>query len=224
VYGGVTAYKVFICHAYGHRDVYSDLVKKLNNARRFDWRNLSVQYDMRFGTADEEVDNDELREEISEKIRECEVFLVLTYPVASRRRWLQWEILYAKELGKPIIGIARRLNDNVSSFVKRHAIDIVDTWREDHIVNAIKGYASEYRTNALATRRCNAAALPQEQPDTEVDAQPSPPAPNESGAGQTIAETPRDVLSRDHLGTYVPGALSSFSGKQPRWWWPFTRE
>jgi hypothetical protein len=192
----------------------------------FNWRNLSVQYDMRFGTADEEIDNDELREEISEKIRECDVFLVLTYPVASRRRWSQWEILYAKELGKPIIGIARRLNDNVSSFVKRHAIDIVDTWREDHIVNAIKGYSSEYRTSAATTRGVhgNAAALPQEQPDTEVDAEPSPLAPNESGAGQTIAETPRDVLSRDGPGTYVPGALFGYPSRQPRWWWPFTRQ
>lgn len=43
---------------------------------------MSVQYDIRFGTADYEIDKDELREEISEKIRECEVFLVLTYPVA----------------------------------------------------------------------------------------------------------------------------------------------
>ena len=70
------AYKVFICHAYGHRDIYFQLVQKLNNAKRFDWRNMSVQYDMRFGTADDEIDNDELRDEISEKIRECEVFLV----------------------------------------------------------------------------------------------------------------------------------------------------
>ena len=46
------AYKVFICHAYGHRDIYFQLVQKLNNARRFDWRNMSVQYDKRFGTAD----------------------------------------------------------------------------------------------------------------------------------------------------------------------------
>jgi hypothetical protein len=220
--GARMAYKVFICHAYGHRDIYFQLVQKLNNARRFDWRNMSVQYDMRFGTADDEIDNDELREEISEKIRECEVFLVLTYPVASRRRWLQWEILYAKELGKPIIGIARRLTDNVSSFVKLHATDIVDTWREDHIVNAIRGYGSEYRASmrAIPEAHTRVAALPNEQPDTEVDPDPSPPSPDERNELRS-AELPREVLTREGLGTFVPGALSAYSARRPRWWWPF---
>jgi len=83
-------FRVFICHSYGHRDIYYELIQKLNDSKYFDWRNLSVQYDMRFGTTDDEADNDELREEISKKIRDCEVFLALTKPVASRRRWLQW--------------------------------------------------------------------------------------------------------------------------------------
>lgn len=154
------AYRVSICHSYGHRDIYFDLVQKLNDAKHFDWRNLSIQYDMRFGAGDSEVDNDELRAEIGKRIAECEVFLVLTKPIASRRRWLQWEIRHAKQLQKPIVGIARRRNDSVSSFVKQHADDIVDTWRIDHIVNAIKIYAHEYRTVNAAVIATAPAALP----------------------------------------------------------------
>jgi hypothetical protein len=136
-----------------------------------------------------------------------------------------WEILYAKELGKPIIGVARRLTDNVSSFVKMHATDIVDTWREDHIVNAIRGYGSEYRASVRAMPKAHAGVttLPKEQPDTEVGPEPSPPSPDERKEPRS-AELPREVLTREGLGKFVPGALSAYSARHPRWWWPFGHE
>jgi hypothetical protein len=116
--------------------------------------------------------------------------------------------------GKPIIGIARRRNDNVSSFVRKHATDIVDTWREDHIVNAVKGYGDDYLANGAPLSQGSAPALPAEQPDAAVAPEPSPPTPEELEPPGRM-ETVREVLSREELGTYVPGALSSFSGKQP---------
>ena len=83
------AFKVFICHAYLHQEIYFELVQKLNGAG-LQWRNLSVQYDMRMGYGVDDVDDEHLREEIGKRIHECDVFLVLTKPAASRRRWLQW--------------------------------------------------------------------------------------------------------------------------------------
>jgi hypothetical protein len=130
-------YRVFICHAYDHRDIYFKLVQKLN-AVNFAWRNESVQYDMRFGHDDDQLDDTHLRNMVGAKIAECDVMLALTKPVASRRAWLQWEIKLAKELGKPVIGIARYRNDRVSKFVRDQATEIVDTWRIDHITNAIE--------------------------------------------------------------------------------------
>jgi hypothetical protein len=185
---------------------------------------MSVQYDMRFGASDDE-DDDGLRTEIGQRISECEVFLAPTNPVASRRRWLQWEISHAKQLGKPIIGIARRRNDRVSKFVKRHADDIVDTWRMDHIVNAIRLYRREYRaTNILVPPP---QVLPPEQPDTELDAEPSPPIPDvvaeaiERGLLAAPGELPRDVLHRE-FGNIRPGELYALPKERvPRWWWPF---
>jgi hypothetical protein len=220
------AYRVFICHSYDHRGIYYELIQKLNDTGHFQWRNVSVPYDMRFGDGSNDVDNDELRQEISQKIQSCNAFLVLTKPVASRRRWLQWEILYAKGLGKPIIGVARRRNDSVSSFVKQHADDIVDTWRIDHIINAIKIYGNEYRRLESRSAPPTSSTLPSESPDVELAAEPTPPVPDNLREIDMIetyqAELPRDVLFRD-LGAYVPDARTSAARLPPRWWWPFSR-
>ena len=37
-------------------------------------------------------------------------------------------------------------------------------------------------------------------------------------------ELPRDVLTREGLEKFVPGALSAYSARYPRWWWPFGHE
>jgi MTH538 TIR-like domain (DUF1863) len=220
------AYKVFICHAYDHQGIYDDLRQKLNDRRpKFEWRNLSVQYDMRYGTVENEIDQAELRALIGKRIEDCEIVLALTKPIASRREWLQWEISRAKELGKPVIGIARKKNDNVSSFVRKHADDIVDTWRVDHIINAIETYVGEYRLKKPAAGLVPSALppLPVNAPDDEVTAQPTPEAPLELLTTQPTGQgaLPRDVLFPDRLGSYIPGSMTVRDNKQPRWWWPF---
>ena len=231
------AYKVFICHAYDHQQIYEELRRKLNDASRFDWRNLSVQYDMRYGDAEEEVGKEELRALIGKRIEECDVLLVLTKPIASRRKWLQWEIARAAELGKPIIGIARKRNDRVSRFVRQHADDIVDSWRVEHIINAIVGYADEYRQQQAQKphRLAELPPLPVDTPDEELEAEPTPAAPDDvikvvqlggtALPSQPVAferELPRDVLFRD-IGSIVPGRIVGPAVKHPRWWWPFSQ-
>lgn len=230
-------YRIFICHAYDHRDIYEELRIKLNGQSRFDWRNLSVQYDMRYGSVDDEIDQGELRELISKRIHECDILLALTKPIASRRKWLQWEITRAKALGKPVIGIARRRNDRVSRFVREHADDIVDTWRVDHIVNAIEWRVDECRSRPppQVVDMSELPPLPISTPDEELDAEPTPDNAAELGAAttsdHTVIETPsreqsqalpRDVLYRD-LGAFVPQSIASPRNRPPRWWWPFTQ-
>lgn len=214
-------YQIFICHSYDHRSIYFDLVEKLNDAPRFEWRNMSVQYDMRLGSTDDEKDDDELRLEIGQRLADCQVFLVLTKPIAGRRRWLQWEIEHAKKLGKPIIGIARKKNDLVSKFVRERSIDIVDTWRTDHIVHAIKGYAAEYAKAEKKALRVP-DVLPLALPDIVEPANPTPDQPLRPTHGFVKQALPRDVLYPD-IGSIVPGQLPRISKPEPRWWWPFSR-
>jgi hypothetical protein len=102
-------YRIFICHAYAHRRIFTELVGKLNDAPRFKWRDRSVPYERRM-----ELTDDKLRQRIGEEIAGCDVMLALTKPIARRREWLQWEINLARALGKPIVGVVHRRNDYVS--------------------------------------------------------------------------------------------------------------
>lgn len=226
MWGRVMTYKVFICHAYDHQDIYFSLVQKLNKLK-FDWRNQSVQYDMRYGDENEQLENHALRELIAEKISDCDVMLALTKPVASRRAWLQWEIKRAKELCIPVIGIARFRNDRTSKFVRDHADEIVDTWRIDHITNAIEILADQFQGKKL--KRAQAAPPVQPAPpDEEVVNDPSPieaPAPSavasrvdtEVDEASRAVVRPKAVLFQD-LGKFVPGPRVFPVVKEPRWW------
>lgn len=226
-------YKIFISHAYLHRRIYFELVQKLNDvgSRVLDWRNLSVQFDMRFGppsavaalVADR--DDEWLRQEISKRIEECDVFLTLTKPVASRRRWLQWEIVLAKRLDKPIVGIARKRNDQVSKFVRVHADDIVDTWRVEHIVNAIKNYGHDYRARRAFDTKPSPPPLPRLASDKSLAPEPSPRSPEEVAEAEGRFSflkriLPKDLLFRDAKelkgGPAFP--MPPTGDGAPRWW------
>ena len=225
-------YQIFISHAYRDRKIYYDLVQKLNDVgtHRVDWRNLSIQFDMRLGhrralaSLRADVDDEWLREEIGRRITDCELFLVLTKPVASRRRWLQWEILLAKNLGKPVIGIARKRNDSVSSFVKAHADDIVDTWRVEHIVNAIKQYGKEYRARRrLRGQVSDLSPLPADAPDEGVPPTPtalSPAEISELTEADPPVLRPKDLLFRDiqELSGGTPNPVPDYQARVPVWW------
>lgn len=223
------AYSVFISHAYDHQSIYFDLVQKLNSAGRtkLEWRNLSLQYDMRLGFAADDVDDEKLRKEIASRIDACDVMLVLTKPIASRRRWLQWEVAFAKDLGKPIIGIARKRNERVSQFVRVHVDDIVDTWRADHIANAIKQYARDYRARLRHRAQINALnPLPNTAQDEEVEPTPSPLSPEELLEAQEVRGndvqplTPRELLFRDvrEVASGPVNPMPDQEGSFPRWW------
>jgi hypothetical protein len=227
-------YRVFICHAYDHRDIYFKLVQKLN-AENFAWRNESVQYDMRFGHDDDQLDDTHLRNMVGAKIAECDVMLALTKPVASRRAWLQWEIKLAKELGKPVIGIARYRNDRVSKFVRDQATEIVDTWRIDHITNAIEWNVDDLRRrrgSAEIVKRLAPSVMPllvRSPPDEEVPPNPSPssapPPPPEAAQADAEVDASEvrepDGFFRD-LGQVVPSP-PAFMQPKPRWWRRFGR-
>jgi hypothetical protein len=197
------AYQVFICHAYDHQDIYFELVRKLNNARRFDWRNQSIQFDMRLDLSEAQ-----LREEIARRIAASNVMLALTKPIATRREWLQWEINLAKRLNKPMIGVARRTSDRVSSFVRRQADELVYTWRADHIINAIEGLGEEYRKREQSPPLEELPPLVPAVTDIDV-------ALGDTGS----EERPRDVLFQEE----ATGPTAAILPRKPRWWWPFAR-
>ncbi len=223
------AYQVFISHAYDHRSIYYELVHKLGTAKSFDWRNNSVQFDMRFEDHTG-VQKAEVKKEIAARIQRSEVMLALTKPVAGRREVIQWEINFARELGIPIIGITRQPGDFVSKFVRERSTCLV-AWRVDHITTATAHQAVAYRRRLKSIKereeRATAAALgplPSPIPDVAEHLDPSLLQGSIDQMSAPIIGAP--VLPRDVIfkGGRQDLASGSMPLPKPRWsWWPFGR-
>ena len=73
--------------------------------------------------------------------------------------------LHSKEL--------RREIHDLSSFVQRNAIDIVDTWRVEHIVNAIRIYTTSAAIRVVVAHVPAPPEFPTDAPDTDMKPVPS---------------------------------------------------
>src|SRR6186713_1286287 len=70
---------------------YSDLVDTLNAVKRFDWHNLSVQYDMRYRN----MTDADLHAAIRERISQSDVLLAFTAVTMSHKDWIKEELSIA---------------------------------------------------------------------------------------------------------------------------------
>jgi len=124
-------YSVFICHDWEYSDEYYRVVEFLDAARNFEWENLSVpQHDP--------LANDEkLQYELRNQIRPADVVLVTAGMYAAHSEWMDWEMAFARRIGKPIIGIIPRGSERLPVAVQKNATEWVG-WSTDSIVSAIR--------------------------------------------------------------------------------------
>lgn len=132
----LSSYRLFISHAWDYHDDYSKLVNLLNGANYLSWSNYSVPRDDKFGR----MSVGELKEEIRQQIRPVSCFLALGGVYMSHSDWIQFELDFAVEIGKPIVGIKPWGNTNVSIAVSSVAKEVVG-WNTDSIVAAIRKYS-----------------------------------------------------------------------------------
>ena len=92
-------YKVFISHAWAHNDDYYRCETFLNEAPNFNWVNLSVP------EHDPISSSEKLTAELHNQMRPANVFLILSGMYVSHSEWIQYEINFARRIGRPIIGI-----------------------------------------------------------------------------------------------------------------------
>jgi hypothetical protein len=93
-------YGVFICHDWEYCDDYYRVCDFLDEAANFDWENRSVP-------EHDPLDTDRrLRYNLRNEIRPAHVMLVLAGMYTARSRWMDWEMTFARRIGKPILGIA----------------------------------------------------------------------------------------------------------------------
>lgn len=130
-------YAVFVSHSWDYDQEYARLVRLLEEANRFDFRDYSVPKEEKFDTETDE----ELERVIREKqIKPSSVVVVLAGLYSTHSDWIGKEIRIAEEEGKPILGVAPWGNDRTSNYVEQHADEMVG-WNTGSIVKGIRDLA-----------------------------------------------------------------------------------
>ncbi len=124
-------YKVFISHAWSYNDDYYRIEKWLNEAPNFLWANLSVPKHDPIATGEQ------LSKELNNQMRPADAFVILAGMYVSHSDWIQYEINFARRIGRPIIGIQPWGSTLVPKAVQSGADEIVG-WNRDSIVGAIR--------------------------------------------------------------------------------------
>jgi hypothetical protein len=127
-------YSIFISHDWEYSDDYYRICQFLDDATNFAWRNLSVPEHAPLDT------DDMLQKNLRDQVRPADVMLVLAGMYTARSRWMDWEMEFARRIGKPIIGIRPWGNVQLPVVVQNNATEIVG-WNTDSIVNAIRYHA-----------------------------------------------------------------------------------
>ncbi|WP_283130695.1 TIR domain-containing protein [Enterovibrio norvegicus] len=131
-------YNLFISHSWAYGDAYEKLVKMLDEAAYFSYKNHSVPKDDPIHNANSAA---QLREAIRNQMNGCHAIIVLAGVYSTYSKWINEEIVLANEGfasgKKPIIAIQPWGAEKTSTFVKENA-DIVVGWNTKSIVDAIR--------------------------------------------------------------------------------------
>ena len=132
----MTTYNLFISHSWAYSDTYDELVRLLDGADRFSYKNYSVPKDNPIHDAD---NAKELEKAIKAQMDKASVILILAGVYASYSKWIDKEIAIAKGYASPkkIIAIEPWAAEKTSAIVKDSADEVVG-WNTDSIVSAIR--------------------------------------------------------------------------------------
>jgi hypothetical protein len=124
-------YSVFICHDWEYSDEYYRVCDLLDGTPNFRWQNLSVPEHAPLDT------DDMLQKNLRDQIRPADVMLVLAGMYTARSQWMDWEMAFARRIGKAIIGVRPWGSVQLPVVVQDNAHEIVG-WNTDTIVDAIR--------------------------------------------------------------------------------------
>lgn len=130
-------YAVFVSHSWSYDQEYARLVRLLEDADRFEFRNYSVPEAEQFDTDTDEELEGLLREK---QVKPSSVVVVLAGLYSSHSKWIRKEVSIANAEGKPILGVKPWGNDRTSSYVEQHA-DEMAGWNTTSIVEGIRDLA-----------------------------------------------------------------------------------
>lgn len=127
-------YNIFISHSWAYSDYYDRLVKLLDSAPYFYYKNYSVPKDDPIHNAPYDY---QLKAAIKNQMQHASCVLILAGVYATYSKWINIEISLAQEMGKKIIAIEPFASKHTSTVVKSAAEKVVG-WNTTSIVNAIR--------------------------------------------------------------------------------------
>ena len=126
-------YDVFVSHAWEYNADYNRMVRFLNDAPNFSWRNYSVpEHDPVDANS-----TGKLREALRRQLRPVNVVLILSGMYVVHSDWIQFEIDFANALDKPMIGVHPWGQQRTPVAVSQTVNEMV-RWNTSSIVSAIR--------------------------------------------------------------------------------------
>src|SRR4051812_45387609 len=122
-------YNTFISHAWNYDEDYWGVVGFLNDAPNFQWNNLSVP-------SHAPVSAQQVEYELRNQMRPADVFLIIAGMYSAHSAWIDFELEFARRIGRPIIGIRKWGADRIPLSIQNAATEIVG-WTGAGIVDAI---------------------------------------------------------------------------------------
>ena len=130
------SYRIFVSHALNYDYDYNRFIEFLDDAPNFKYANYSVpEHDPVYAG-----NNTKLREELRQQIRPVEIVIILGGMYVAYSNWIQFEIDFATNLYKPILGVRPRGAQVMPRAVQESADNIVG-WNTNSIVTAIRELA-----------------------------------------------------------------------------------
>lgn len=125
--------RLFISHSWTYSERYNSMVNLLNNRPYFEWQNYSIPENKAFVGLSAQA----LAEQLRSQIRPVQCVVIIGGMWANHSDWIQFEMNFAKSVGKPILGVRPR-SAKVMPRAVIDASDAVVNWNSESIVAGIR--------------------------------------------------------------------------------------
>ena len=129
-------YNLYISHSWRKHNELTRLRTLLANRPYFPVEFLEASPDSPINSQNESY----IRHRLAQKIKGSDILLVMAGVYATTSDWITFEMQVAYDLGIPIIGVIPWGQTNISTSVRKYAVDIVG-WNTESIVTAIRTYS-----------------------------------------------------------------------------------
>jgi hypothetical protein len=130
-------YNVFISHAWRYSEDYEGVIRLLEAAPRFKWKDYSVCCERSLAEPGEWLRRKQIKVLIAQRIALSSCFVLTAGMYVCYRRWIQDEIDLAIEMDKPIVAILARGQQRAPREIEDYA-DRICGWRSKSLVKAIR--------------------------------------------------------------------------------------